>query len=79
MKQLAETVIRLVGRDVPIVSDSRRVRPAASEVERLVADASRAHDRLGWRPETRLEEGLEHTIAWFRQNVDRYRPELYGV
>ncbi len=37
-----------------VVQDERFMRPA--EVDLLVGDASKAHEKLGWRPETSFEE-----------------------
>ena len=46
-----------------------QVLPAAAgthEVGAVRLDASRARDRLGWRAEVELEDGLDRTIAWLR-------------
>ena len=76
---VAATIIRLVGRDIPVVFDANRVRPDASEVERLVADASKARTLLGWEPRYSLEQGLRATIDWIRQHLDHYKPATYAV
>ena len=39
----------------------------AGEQQRSVLDATRAHEVLGWKPETPLAEGLGHTVTWFRE------------
>jgi len=36
------------------------------ELNRIVVDASKAGEVLGWRPSVDLEEGLKQTVAWFR-------------
>jgi dTDP-glucose 4,6-dehydratase len=59
------------------VEDRRRLRPEASEVLRLVSDNSLAAQRLGWKPVISLEEGLDHTIAWIRANLHRYKTGTY--
>lgn len=41
--------------------------PKAGEQRRSSLNASRARAELGWRPRTSLEEGLEKTIAYYRQ------------
>jgi dTDP-glucose 4,6-dehydratase len=78
---LAKTILQVVGRsDVPVVVAPERLRPAASEVDRLLASNERARTRLGWEPRWTLEEGLEKTVAWVRQNLDAYRaPTTYVV
>lgn len=36
------------------------------ELQRIVVDPSKAGAVLGWAPSTPLDEGLKHTVAWFR-------------
>ena len=78
-----EEVVRLagdvLGRELDVRLDEQRVRPDASEVQRLVCDASAARERLGWEPEVTLREGLERTAAWIERNLARYRPDVYAV
>ncbi len=74
---LAQKIISQVGRTVRITEDSQRLRPEASEVMRLLSDNSLAVQRLGWRPQFTLDQGLERTIAWVRGNLDRYRIGTY--
>jgi nucleoside-diphosphate-sugar epimerase len=62
-----------------VTADAERVRPAASEVLALVADATRARDRLGWAPKHSLDDGLRATIDWIRHHPDAYRPREYAV
>ncbi|MFZ4764495.1 MAG: SDR family NAD(P)-dependent oxidoreductase, partial [Roseimicrobium sp.] len=53
--ELALLVMRVIGREVTIQQDTQRLRPEKSEVQRLLADNSRAHDLLGWQPQVALE------------------------
>lgn len=76
---LAQLIIQLTGTSATIESDSVRLRPENSEVDRLLADNRLAGEILGWKPMVSLEDGLEKTIAWMRDNLDRYRPETYAV
>jgi len=76
---LAKLIIRLVGRSIEIESEEERVRPVASEVDRLLADNTLARTVLGWEPAISLEEGLERTIEWVQQHLGRYRPDVYAV
>jgi NAD dependent epimerase/dehydratase len=79
VRELSETIIRLVGRRVEIVFDATRLRPERSEVERLVADHSRARELAGWEPTVNLEEGLRATIDWISSHAALYRPREYAV
>jgi len=74
---LAKRVLKVVGRDVPIVCEAERVRPAASEVERLMGDATRARALLGWAPEVSLDEGIARVVAYVKARPERYLPERY--
>lgn len=38
------------------------------EVTYYVADIRKAHDLLGWEPETSLENGIAKAVAWFREH-----------
>jgi NAD dependent epimerase/dehydratase len=78
--QLAADIAALMGADADITEDTQRLRPKDSEVMRLVCDASKLHDRTGWRPRHTREEGLGATIDWFRRpgTLDRYNPSHYS-
>ncbi|MFP3986636.1 SDR family NAD(P)-dependent oxidoreductase [Streptomyces sp. E11-3] len=78
-------VTRLIGKvmeaSIDVRQDEQRVRPASSEVMRLVADASRLRAATGWRPEAGLETGLAHTVDFFRNpaNLSRYKTGIYNI
>ncbi|MFD4503602.1 GDP-mannose 4,6-dehydratase [Streptomyces sp. NPDC058457] len=66
---------------VDVREDEARIRPAGSEVMRLVADASRLTAATGWRPAHSLEEGLAQTAGFFRDpaNLARYKTGIYNI
>jgi dTDP-glucose 4,6-dehydratase len=80
---------RLIGEEMQaefeFAADERRMRPAASEVERLLASNARARELLAWEPQfcgsDGLRQALRTTIAWFREpaNLARYRSSGYTV
>jgi NAD dependent epimerase/dehydratase len=76
---LARKITALLQVDARPVQDPRRVRPQSSEVERLVCDSSLLEARTGWRPGTKLEEGLEATIEWFRAHAGLFAADRYHV
>jgi dTDP-glucose 4,6-dehydratase len=47
------------------------------QVFRHTCDSSRLREELGWRVETSFEQGLERTIAWYRDNEDWWRPQMW--
>lgn len=77
--QLADRIIPLTGRDAQVVFDPTRIRPRDSEVNRLICDASRARQDLGWEQQVSLDEGLRQTIDWIGRNLRGYRPGKYAV
>ena len=79
IKELTELISGLIGRSADIQSDTRRIRPADSEVERLLADNALAKKLLGWKPGTSLEDGLNLTIEWVKAHLERYRTGVYIV
>lgn len=76
---LAALIARLIGIHFDVETETARLRPEKSEVNRLLADHTLATELLGWMPRVTLEEGLQQTIAWIRDNLDRYRPHEYTV
>ena len=82
---LVELIASVMNKKVTVVSKTERMRPEKSEVERLLADASKAKRMTGWSPSLAgregLRRGLETTAAWFSQpaNLARYRVGRYTV
>lgn len=76
---LAALIAETMGKPIQIVTDGLRVRPGNSEVERLLADSSKAKRLLGWEPRVSLEEGLAQTIEWVVGHIRHYRPGTYAV
>jgi NAD dependent epimerase/dehydratase len=79
VEDVATQILGLIGTTVPVVATDERRRPPASEVERLVADASKARSTLGWMPTTDFETGLERTIGWVRRSLETFRPTVYTI
>jgi UDP-glucose 4-epimerase len=78
---LAETIARLMDRPIALHQEDERFRPDASEVMRLVCDASALRAATGWSPAWTLEDGLRQSIAWFTDpsNLAGYRTTRYNV
>ncbi len=76
---LATRIMRLVGRELPIITEDVRLRPQASEVERLCSDNSKARELLGWRPTVSLDDGLTRMIDWVKEHPADYAADRYQV
>jgi len=55
------------------------VRPDNSEVERLCCNNSKLMSLTDWRPEVDLRKGLELTIEWIKNNLNKYKSDIYNV
>jgi dTDP-glucose 4,6-dehydratase len=81
----ARLIAELMGVEIEIETETDRLRPAKSEVERLWADNTKARDLCAWSPEyggrDGFRRGLKETIAWFSDadNLSRYKLDKYVV
>ncbi|WP_118182353.1 NAD-dependent 4,6-dehydratase LegB [Paraburkholderia phosphatilytica] len=81
VKLIAETM----NADIRIETDEARLRPEHSEVERLLADASRLRALTGWKPEHEgldgFRRGIDKTVRWFveRDNLAGYKTGIYNI
>jgi NAD dependent epimerase/dehydratase len=69
----------ILGRPIEVNLDPDRVRPANSEVMRLISDPSLARELTGWQARVDLRSGLERTITWITANADRFRTGTYAI
>ena len=72
IRDLAAHIFDLIGTTPEVEVDDERIRPALSEVQRLLADNSKARQVLAWSPQVDLREGLSRTIQWIREHLDFY-------
>lgn len=81
----AALIAEVMNAEVEIVTDEQRLRPEASEVNRLFGDNTRLRQLTGWRPafggREGFRRGLQRTAEWFSDpaNLARYRPGTYAV
>lgn len=43
---------------------------------RYAIDATKIRDQLGWEPQVRFEEGIDHTVNWYLERRDWWEPIL---
>ncbi|HUV36385.1 MAG TPA: NAD-dependent 4,6-dehydratase LegB [Patescibacteria group bacterium] len=69
----------LMGKEIEIVSEEKRVRPERSEVERLRCNNEKILEATAWRPRYDLARGLTTTIEWLRGHLAMYKSGTYTV
>ncbi len=68
IKQLAETIQKIVGHQGDIVWDSSK----PDGTPRKLMDISKMH-ALGWKHQVNLEEGIQKTYNWFLENIENFK------
>ena len=76
---LAQKLIDLIRPEAKIVCEEQRLRPAASEVERLLGSNQLLYELTGFRPQTSIDTGLKITTDWIRSHMDTYKTDRYMV
>ena len=77
--ELVDFVADILGKNLTIKTDRRRVRPRESEVTRLLGNGERARNtfKLGRRLD--IKNGLKTTIAYFESKIDTFSDEDYQI
>lgn len=70
MYDLAKVIGRLMGVAVSVKEDESRKRPW--EIWHLQSDNTKLYKTITYRPKVSLEQALEKTIAWFRENGSKW-------
>ena len=68
--ELAALILRVMDAEAVIETDAQRLRPDASEVDRLISSHEAFTRATGWVPQVMLLEGLRRTVAFFREHPD---------
>jgi UDP-glucose 4-epimerase len=69
MRALAQMILELMGD--PIVPEFGALPNRPTEIWSMRSDVAKARDKLGLEPGRPLREGLEQTIAWYRQELEK--------
>ena len=77
--ELADELIRQINPAAKVVCEEQRLRPAKSEVERLLGDATKLRRMTGWAPKYTFEQGLAETIEFLRGNLSSYKGDAYNL
>jgi len=76
---LAGIIIRQINPQAKIVCEKQRLRPDKSEVNRLLGSNAKIKELTDWKQQYTFEQGIAETIAWIRENMGRYKADIYNV
>ena len=79
INDLVKCIAELINVEITIKSDSQRIRPGKSEVERLYCNNSKILKHTNWKPDYDLKSGLTETIDWLKTHMEYYKPDIYSV
>lgn len=77
--ELARNIIEVLGMNVKVVADNQRMRPDNSEVTRLLGSNEKIRTVCGWKPEVSFGDGIKSTADWFRNNLNKYKENIYNI
>ena len=70
---VADLVLRVLGKPADL---RRHVDERPGQVDRHIGSTDKSERLLGWRARTSFEDGLERTVAWYRENEAWWRAIL---
>jgi dTDP-glucose 4,6-dehydratase len=85
IRKLVELIAGILNQKVTITQVAERIRPAKSEVHRLLADTRKAEALLRWQRQYQgldgLTRGLAKTVEFFSDpaNLTLYKPRIFNV
>lgn len=79
IEQLAKELISQINPEAKIVCDEDRVRPEKSEVNRLLGCNKKIKELTDWSPKYSFKEGISETIEFFKDNIKKYKSDIYNL
>ncbi|HAS92698.1 MAG TPA: NAD-dependent dehydratase [Clostridiales bacterium] len=77
--QLAEELINQINPNARIICEEQRLRPKKSEVNRLLGSNEKIKRLTNWEPQYTFEQGLTETIEFLRQNLNKFKTDIYNL
>lgn len=78
IQDLAHKIAAITNPKVKIIQDLERLRPENSEVNRLYGSNEKIIKLTDWKQNYTLEEGLIETVKFLKENLSRYKPDIYN-
>jgi dTDP-glucose 4,6-dehydratase len=63
---MARSILRILGKPETLIT---QVQDRPGHDRRYATTSKKIEDELGWKPATRLDEGLRQTIEWYSKNT----------
>lgn len=81
IEQTFHLIQKIMKTNAKLKIDEKRIRPANSEVFRLVCDNTQIKALTKFNPQYSLEQGLVETVNWFTnsENLKKYKADIYNV
>ena len=79
IEELVCLIASLMGKNIEIIADDKRIRPKRGEVDQLNCDNTKIKKYTKWQPNYALENGLQETINWISDNRSLYKTGVYNV
>lgn len=77
--ELAQELIKQINPEAKIICDEQRLRPVKSEVNRLLGSNKKILELTNWKPQFTFEEGLAETIKFLKDNLSKYKVDIYNL
>ena len=75
---LAHKIASITNPNVKIIQDPERIRPENSEVNRLYGSNEKIMKLTQWHQQYSLQDGLKETVAFLKEHLHRYKPDIYN-
>ena len=76
---MAKVIIAQLNPKAEIICEEERLRPENSEVNRLLGSNQKLKELTEWIQKYSFEDGIQETIKWFEQNLDKYKIDIYNI
>ena len=77
--ELAQELIRQINPNARIICDEQRLRPEKSEVNRLLGANGKIQQLTEWKPQYTFSQGITETIEFLKNNISKYKTDIYNV
>ena len=77
--QLANEIVQQLNPQAKIICEQERLRPENSEVNRLLGSNAKIKQLTNWEPQYTLAQGIAATISWTRENLDKFKTDIYNI